>query len=83
MSETGSEDSRPPLTRDMPVEDLVQHYPELIGPLTHRRVVCLVCGEAFWGTLEELARSKGITDIDALVEELSELVQVEKNPQSS
>ncbi|MFO7769154.1 MAG: DUF1858 domain-containing protein [bacterium] len=62
--------SRPPLTGDILVEDLVDHYPELIGPLAHRGVVCMVCGEAYWGTLEELARSKGIADIRGLVKDL-------------
>ena len=62
--------SRPPLTGDILVEDIVDHYPELIGPLAHRGVVCMVCGEAYWGTLEELAASKGIEDIDGLIKDL-------------
>ncbi len=74
MSRTGEGPEKPPLTKDMLVEDLVQFYPQLIGPLAHKRVVCMICGEAYWGTLEELARNKGIEDIDALVAELSELI---------
>ncbi len=74
MGETGSGGGKPPLTKDILVEDLVQHYPDLIGPLAHKRVVCMICGEAYWGTLEQLARSKGIEDIDGLVAELSELI---------
>lgn len=63
-------ENRPPLTKDILVEDLVVAYPELIGPLSRKGVVCMVCGEAYWGTLEELARSKGIEDADQLIKEL-------------
>lgn len=61
---------RPPLSADILVEDLVEAYPELVGPLAFRGVVCIVCGEAYWGTLEELAASKGITDMDGLIKDL-------------
>ena len=61
---------KPPLTEDMFVEDLVEAYPELIGPLANRGVVCLVCGEAYWGTLKDLATKKGITDVKALIDDL-------------
>jgi hypothetical protein len=62
---------RPPLRGDLLVEDLVAAYPELIGPLANRGVVCLVCGEPYWGTLEELAAAKGITDIAGLLRDLT------------
>ena len=65
---------RPPLTGDMLVEDLVEYYPELIGPLTHRGIVCMVCGEAYWGTLRDLARTKGVGDVDELIRELTDLL---------
>jgi hypothetical protein len=55
----------------MLVEDLVATYPELIGPLANRGVVCLVCGEPYWGTLEELAAAKGITDMKKLLRDLT------------
>ena len=66
--------NRPPLSADTLVEDLVEAYPELIGPLISRGVVCIVCGEAYWGTLGELAASKGITDMDALIKDLETIV---------
>ena len=40
------------ITKDMLIEDLVQEYPKLIGPLKMEGIVCLACGEAVWGTLE-------------------------------
>lgn len=62
--------NHPPLSADIFVEDLVEAYPELIGPLAYRGIVCIVCGEAYWGTLGELAASKGITDMNALIKNL-------------
>lgn len=62
--------AEPPISEDILVEDLVEHYPDLIGPLAHRGVVCMVCGEAYWGTLGELARSKGIQDVAGLIRDL-------------
>ncbi len=62
--------NRPPLREDIFVEDLVEAYPELIGPLAFKGIVCIVCGEAYWGTLKELAASKGITDMEALIKDL-------------
>lgn len=62
--------SRPPLSGDLLVEDLVAEYPELIGPLANRGVVCMVCGEAYWGTLAELASAKGISDVPGLIRDL-------------
>ncbi len=69
MSE-GTKKSRPRLSGDLLVEDLVADYPELIGPLANRGVVCMVCGEAYWGTLAELATAKGISDISGLIRDL-------------
>jgi hypothetical protein len=63
---------RPSLTPDILVEDLVAAYPGLIGPLLRRGVICMVCGEPYWGTLAELAGRKGITDTEALIADLEE-----------
>ena len=59
---------------DQPVEDLVESHPALVGFLVHKGLPCLVCGEPFWGTLAELARSKGWSDdqIALLVDEFNE-----------
>jgi hypothetical protein len=35
-------------------------------------IVCIQCGEPIWGTLEELALRKGITQIEYIVLELNE-----------
>jgi hypothetical protein len=68
------------LDKDILVEDLVAVYPELIGPLMRKGVVCMVCGEAYWGTLEELAASKGVEDVEGLIDDLKESLH---KPQSA
>ena len=65
------------IVRTIDIEDLVRDHPESIRHLIHMGLPCLVCGEPTWGTLEHLARDKGLTDeaIDSLVEELNRLVK--------
>lgn len=52
------------------VEELVERYPALVGFLMDRGVVCIKCGEPFWGTLAELVESKG-KDVKVIVEEIN------------
>jgi predicted DNA-binding ribbon-helix-helix protein len=52
------------------VEELVERYPDLVGFLMDRGVVCVKCGEPFWGSLRELVSSKGL-DVDAIVAEIN------------
>ena len=58
----------------MLIEDLVQEYPKLIGPLKVEGIVCLACGEAVWGTLEQQAEEKGIKNIDEIVARMNKLL---------
>ena len=55
-------DPGPRLSPGILVEDLVAAYPALIGPLLRRGVVCIVCGEPYWGTLGD---SSGPVLVDA------------------
>ncbi|MEA3288426.1 MAG: DUF1858 domain-containing protein [Candidatus Marinimicrobia bacterium] len=59
------------INKEMLIEDLVQEYPKLIGPLKVEGIVCLACGEAVWGTLEAQAAEKGITNIDEIVDRMN------------
>jgi methionine synthase II (cobalamin-independent) len=56
------------------IEEITEKYPELIGPLREHGIVCIRCGEPIWGTLEEVAREKGIEDIDRLVTEMNRMI---------
>jgi hybrid cluster-associated redox disulfide protein len=60
------------ITIDMEIEDLVNQYPEAVGLLMEKGIVCIQCGTPIWGTLKEAAKRKGITDIEALVKELDD-----------
>jgi len=62
------------IDKAMLIEDLVEAYPKLIGPLKVAGIVCLACGEPVWGTLEEQAAEKGITNIDEIVERMNAIL---------
>lgn len=62
------------IDKDMLIEDLVREYPQLIGPLKEKGIVCLACGEPVWGTLAEQAAEKGIENIDEIVAEMNALL---------
>lgn len=62
-----------PISADQHVEDLIESHPALVGFLIETGLPCLVCGEAYWGTLRELARSRGWDDerIEAMIAEFN------------
>ncbi|MCF6237628.1 MAG: DUF1858 domain-containing protein [Candidatus Marinimicrobia bacterium] len=62
------------INKEMLIEDLVQEYPKLIGPLKVAGIVCLACGEAVWGTLETQAVEKGLTNIATIVDRMNKLL---------
>jgi hypothetical protein len=55
---------------DVPVEALIEAYPAAAGFLAERGVICIVCGEAYWGRLGELMAHKGIEAPEALLADL-------------
>jgi len=57
---------------DVPVEALIEAYPAAAGFLAGRGVICIVCGEAYWGPLGELMANKGIATPDALLADLKD-----------
>jgi hypothetical protein len=63
--------------RTSKITELVEAYPDVVGLLISAGLPCVVCGEPFWGTLEELAGQKGWDDpaIDRLVEQLREKLE--------
>jgi len=64
--------SKPEITGEIQVADLISHYPFSTSFLSRKNLQCIICGEPVWGTLSELARDKHYTpeQIVALVEEL-------------
>jgi hybrid cluster-associated redox disulfide protein len=58
------------IRKDSLVEDVLKGHPHLTRVFIQQGIPCLVCGESFWGTIEELARQYG-KDVDTLVDELN------------
>jgi hypothetical protein len=64
-----------PITKQIPIEELIEQVPDAINYLFKQGIRCIRCGEPIWGTLEEAAKQKGFSDdqIDLFVEELNAL----------
>lgn len=64
------------INKNTTIEDIVSHYPHLVRVLMEKGITCIACGQPVWGTLEENAREKGLSDqeIDDLVDELNRMV---------
>lgn len=62
------------ITKDIQIEDLVDKIPKSIPFLREKGIVCVVCGEPVWGSLNDLAKQKGFSDetIDQIVTELNQ-----------
>ncbi|GAB4436244.1 MAG: hypothetical protein Kow00120_03260 [Anaerolineae bacterium] len=65
---------------DTQVEALVEEHPDAIGFLMERGIVCLVCGEAFWGTLGELMAQKRIADPEEVLADLEAFLAERASP---
>ena len=63
------------ITKSITIEELVEKVPDSVTFLREKGLVCILCGEPVWGTLEELAKSKSFSDqqIDNIVVELNAL----------
>jgi len=62
------------ISKEMLIEDLVQRYPRMVGPLKMEGIVCLACGEAVWGTLEQQAEERGIKNLDEIIQRMNKLI---------
>ena len=69
------------ITKDIYVEDLVQDYPEVIGPLSEMEIICIACGEPVWGTLEELVIKKGLSNLDEIMTKLNKIIKNKNDDQ--
>jgi len=64
-----------PITKDITIEDLVEQLPQSVRYLMNHGIVCILCGEPIWGTLEQAAKKKGFgdEDIQKFVDDLNEM----------
>ena len=68
------------ITLDWHVDELVEAYPQAAGFLADHGVVCIVCGEPYWGTLGELMAHKQIADPEAVLARLQAFLARQEAP---
>lgn len=63
------------ITKDIRIDELIEMNTQAVGFLAQKGIQCIACGETVWGTLEELAKQKGLSEneIDELVIEIERL----------
>lgn len=59
------------ITRSTHIDELLSAYPALSKTFIEFGMPCLVCGEPFWGTIEELGRQYRV-DVEILVKQLNQ-----------
>ena len=59
------------ITKEMHIDQLLAQHPSLSKIFIEFGLPCLVCGEPFWGTVEELASQHNV-DITELLEKLNQ-----------
>ena len=59
------------ITKEMHVDQILVKYPSLSKIFIEFGLPCLVCGEPFWGTVEELGKQHNVSVSD-LVEKLNQ-----------
>ena len=62
------------ITAETVIEDILAEYPALSKVFINFGLPCLVCGEAFWGTVADLVRGRDV-DLDKLLKTLNEKKQ--------
>ncbi len=67
------------IVKSMEIEDIVEKYPETIGPMQEMGVQCMVCGEPVWGTLGERIKEKGLSNEEEILSRLNEVVAKKQN----
>ncbi len=64
------------IAKDIQIEDLIEILPQAVSYLREKGIVCVVCGEPVWGSLNDLATQKGLSDesIEVIIKELNEML---------
>jgi hypothetical protein len=66
------------IKRTTTIENLVEDVPGVVSYLIERGLPCIVCGQPVWGTLEDIARDRGLSDVDveALVADMNKTLGI-------
>ncbi|MCK4721298.1 DUF1858 domain-containing protein [bacterium] len=62
------------ITTDSNVEEFVEKHPKAVGWLVQHGIICVVCGEPFWGTLGDLMEKKNIKNPEKLLKNLNKFI---------
>ena len=68
---------KPLITKDILIEDLVDNYSFSVRYMMEKGIRCIMCGEPIWGTLEEAALEKGLSQ-EQLADIVSEMKEMAK-----
>jgi hypothetical protein len=65
------------ITKEMWVEEILEKYPTAQEFLSKKNIVCVMCGEPVWGSLEELMQDKdfSVEEINTIIKELNEFIK--------
>jgi len=65
------------IDKDIWIEDLLKKHPKAQSFLSKKGIVCIMCGEPVWGTLEEQMEEKGFSEdeMGTIISELNEFLQ--------
>lgn len=67
------------ITADINIEELIEAHPQAAGFLADQGLVCIRCGEPYWGTMRELASTKGLDDrVDEMAHALADFLVTEQ-----
>jgi len=65
------------ITKEKWVEEILEKYPTAQEFLSKKNIVCVMCGEPVWGSLEELMQDKDFSneEINTIIKELNEFIK--------
>ncbi|HEX37634.1 MAG TPA: DUF1858 domain-containing protein [Candidatus Cloacimonetes bacterium] len=65
------------ITKEMWIEELLEKYPAAQEFFSKKNIVCVMCGEPVWGSLEEVMKEKDFDDekIATIIQELNQFIK--------
>ncbi|MBS3742052.1 MAG: DUF1858 domain-containing protein [Candidatus Cloacimonetes bacterium] len=68
------------VNKDIWIDELLDKYPQSQDFLSKKGIVCVMCGEPVWGTLEEQMEEKDFSEeeMDKTIKELNEFLEKNK-----
>lgn len=63
------------ISRETCLEEIVEFKPQSVSFLAEKGIRCIVCGDIIWGSIADIAISKGFSDeeINIIIDELNSL----------